>query len=247
MTARLALLLLVLAGPGFPADRPTSAADRLFAVRFTPGPAWDPGLGPGAQPGMADHGAQLGRLRREGRIQFGARYGDTGLVVFRAADEAAVRALLASDPTVRTGVFTLAVDPFAPFYHGSTRLTDSAETAVLRTFLAAADAADADALATICAAEVAATDLAAGTVRTGPAALRAALAARDPAGATRRTELLAIEQTGAFLSTRERAVVTSAGGPRREHQQVVLYRIADGRIQALWTGPAEPSPAPSLR
>jgi ketosteroid isomerase-like protein len=239
-------LLLTLATTALAADA-DPAAERLFAVRFTPGAAWDRNLGAGAQAGMAEHGANLGRLRREGRIQLGARYGDTGLVVLRASDEAGVRALLASDPTLRSGVFDVAIDPFAPFYHGSTRLTAGAETAVLRAFLAAADAADADALAAVCAEDATGTDLATGAVLTGRSALLAAFAARHPAGATRRTELLALEQTGAFLSARERTVVVLPAGPRQERQQLVLYRIADGRVRALWSAPAEPPPVPPAR
>ena len=247
MSHRLALLLLLLAvvAPAFPADPPTP--DRLFAVRFRPGPAWDQARPPAAQSGMAEHGANLGRLRREGRIQLGARYGDTGLVVFRAPDEAAVRAHLAADPTLSSGVFTAEIDAFAPFYHGSTRLVASPEAAVLQAFLSAADAADGDALAALCSDDVTWTELATGVVHSGRADLGERLARRDPAGATRRTELLALEQTADFLSTRERTVVTPPGGARLERQQLVLYRIADGRIRGIWSTPAEPPAAPPGR
>lgn len=73
-------------------------SDTLFAVRFTVGPKWDPAKAPNEQAHFAEHSANLSRLRKEGVLVIGARFGEVGLVVLRLPDEDSVKAQLARDP-----------------------------------------------------------------------------------------------------------------------------------------------------
>jgi uncharacterized protein YciI len=91
---------------------------RTFAVEFRTGPAWEGGKTPQEQKHFADHSANLRKLRSEGRIVLGGRYGDVGLVLLRATSENEARALVA-DPAVAAGVFVTAVAPWRAFMGGS--------------------------------------------------------------------------------------------------------------------------------
>jgi ketosteroid isomerase-like protein len=92
--------------------------DALFIVTFSTGPAWAKDKPPAEQPAFAEHGANLQRLRREGRIPLGGRYADKGVIVARFADEAAARRELAADPGVKAGTFTFEVAELRPFFEG---------------------------------------------------------------------------------------------------------------------------------
>lgn len=97
---------------------PASAAEALkpYAVEFRTGPAWDSSLAAHEQQHFREHGANLQALRATGRLAMGARYGDVGLIVLRAADTDAVRELLDRDPAVQAGVFVYTVQPMNIFY-----------------------------------------------------------------------------------------------------------------------------------
>jgi uncharacterized protein YciI len=90
----------------------------LFAILFRPGPGWDGAKPPQQQVGFAGHSKNLAALRAEGRIVLGGRYGDVGLIVVEAADEAEVRVWLARDPTLPAKVFTADVKRWATIYDG---------------------------------------------------------------------------------------------------------------------------------
>ena len=92
--------------------------DALFIVTFSTGPAWTAGKAPAEQPAFKEHGANLQRLRREGRIALGARYADKGMIVARFPDEAAARRELAADPGVKAGTFTYEIAELRPFFEG---------------------------------------------------------------------------------------------------------------------------------
>lgn len=95
-------------------------APRLFAVELTLGPAWDTAKPANEQPGFAEHSANIRRLTESQALVIGARYGEKGLLVVSAADEAAARAHFAPDPMVEKKVFRADVAPFAAFKHGCT-------------------------------------------------------------------------------------------------------------------------------
>ncbi len=212
-------------------------SEKLFAARYSKGPAWDPAKEPNDQAGMREHSANLGRLRREGQILFGARYGDTGLIVFHAADEAAVRKFLEPDPTPKSGVFRLAVDSFNPFYAGSTNYLTTSEAALLRDYLDAFNRHDADAVAAFCAEDV--KWLSVDGDKVSPetstrAQLLEWLVGYFKSFPTVRSEFLSLEQTGPILSVRERASWENKTGQRVAQQAVGVYEIRDGLIRRAW-------------
>jgi uncharacterized protein YciI len=104
------------------ASAPLSAAATskpLFAVEFRTGPQWNAALPPGQQAFMREHSANLKRLRDEGRIRVGARYGEVGLIVLEAASLDEVRSWIDADPAVKAGTFRYELHPLAVFYGGS--------------------------------------------------------------------------------------------------------------------------------
>ena len=92
--------------------------DALFIVTFSTGPAWTAGKPPGEQPAFREHGANLQRLRREGRIALGGRYANKGMIVARFPTEAAARQELGADPGVKAGTFTFDLAELRPFFEG---------------------------------------------------------------------------------------------------------------------------------
>ena len=99
---------------------PASApALRTFAVTFRTGPAWDKARPPNEQKHFGDHSANLRKLRQEGRILLGGRFGDVGLVLLRAASDEEARALVAADPSVAAGVFVADIQPWSTFMAGT--------------------------------------------------------------------------------------------------------------------------------
>jgi uncharacterized protein YciI len=92
---------------------------RTFAVEFRTGPAWDKAKPPNEQKHFSDHSANLRKLRQEGRIVLGGRYGEVGLVLLRATSEDDARALVGADPSVTAGVFVAAISPWSTFMGGS--------------------------------------------------------------------------------------------------------------------------------
>jgi RNA polymerase sigma-70 factor (ECF subfamily) len=104
---------------GIPQASPArQAADSLFALSFAVGPGWDTTKAPGAQAGFRAHSQNLARLRREGRILAGGRFGALGLMLVRARDSAKVRAQLSGDSTLARGVFTATIDVWRTIYDG---------------------------------------------------------------------------------------------------------------------------------
>ena len=105
--------LLLLAMPAGVAD---DAPASHFIVHFSSGPAWDPARSPGEQPGFREHSANLNRLRSDGKILFGARYDDYGMLVVKAGSADAATALFADDPGVQSGIFEYQVAALNVFY-----------------------------------------------------------------------------------------------------------------------------------
>jgi len=104
--------------------RPIYLADvppplKHFAVTFTTGPAWDQSKPPNEQKYFAEHSQNLSRLRKEGKVPLGARYGDKGLVIVTALSLEAVAAEFANDPAVTDGVFVHEIAEFSVFYPGT--------------------------------------------------------------------------------------------------------------------------------
>jgi uncharacterized protein YciI len=92
---------------------------RTFAVTFRTGPAWDKAKPPNEQRHFADHSANLRKLREDGRILLGGRFGEVGLILLRATSDEDARRLIAADPTVAAGVFVADVQPWSTFMAGA--------------------------------------------------------------------------------------------------------------------------------
>lgn len=92
---------------------------RLFAVEIRTGPQWNSALPPNQQPLMREHSANLRKLREEGRIRAGARYGEVGLIVVEAANIEEARAWIDADPAMRAGVFRYEIHPLGVIFPGT--------------------------------------------------------------------------------------------------------------------------------
>jgi hypothetical protein len=242
--------IAMLAQAPSPAPAPPSpvAPPRLYAVRLATGPAWDAAKSPNDQTGMKEHSANIGRLRREGTLVLGARFGELGLLVLRAPDEAAARALLAPDPTVDNGVFKVQIDVYSPFAHGTTAWLTTPEAVTLRAYFDAYNRHEPDAVAALLSPKVKWFSLDADKLSTdgdGREALRTWLTSYFKSLPDTRSDALSIDQNGAFLSLRERASWTAKDGAKRSQQSHSVYEIRDGLIERVWYFPAVKDPAPA--
>lgn len=113
--------LLLLAAPvwGQQAASTAATAPRLFAVEIRTGPQWHSALPPGEQPLMREHSANLRKLREEGRIRVGARYGEVGLIVLEAPTIDEARGWMDADPAMRAGVFRYEIHPLGVIFSGA--------------------------------------------------------------------------------------------------------------------------------
>lgn len=101
-----------------PVEAPMS---RLFIVHLSLGKAWNAEKPAQEQLHFKEHSANIKRLRTEGRLRIGARYGDKGMLILTAQDEPEVRAEFAQDPMVMNGLFQLDISELRPFYDGCTK------------------------------------------------------------------------------------------------------------------------------
>ncbi len=232
-------IVLTLAATAF--SQTTPPPPRLYAVRLTKGPAWDGAKSPNDQAGMREHSANIARMRREGHVVLGARFGELGLIVLRLPDEAAVQAQLAPDPAIASGVFKSQVDVFMPFAHGNTAWLTTPEAVVLRAYLDAGNRLDADAVAALCAENFAWLNVEGDKLTPevqGRAALHEWLVGYYKKLPSARSEFLSIEQAGPFLTVRERASWENKEGKRLSQQALGIYEIRDGLIQRVWYFPS---------
>jgi hypothetical protein len=213
---RLMVLALSLLTISSATAQSTPTPPKLFAVRLTKGPAWDETKSPNEQTGMREHSANIARLRREGVLVLGARFGELGLLVLRLPDEAAVQTQLAPDPAIASGIFKVQTDVFLPFAHGTTAWLTTPEAVVLRAYLDAGNRLDADAVAALCAENFAwynvENDKIVPEVQ-GRAVLHEWLLGYYKKLPSARSEFLSIEQAGPFLTVRERASLGQPGRP----------------------------------
>lgn len=110
-----ALLIALLCCAAAPAQ---DTPERLFAVEIRTGAAWDPAKPPGEQPHFRAHSQHLAKLRAEGRIAMGARYGDKGLLVLKAASREEAAALVEADPSMQSRTFAYELHEMRVFQPG---------------------------------------------------------------------------------------------------------------------------------
>lgn len=223
-----------------------SAADAdLFAVRFTTGPNWDATRPFAEQKHAADHSANLRRMREEGLIAFGGRFADTGLIVMRAPDEAAVRSQLARDPSLEAGTFRVAVDEYRPFFAPAAPSSEPAETTeveVVRRAIAAFNAHDAEAFAALCAEDVKWLGVDGDSLSVdgaGRESIREWLAGYFGSLPDVRSDVSSLTQSGAHVAFHEHVTWTAGDGSPRAQSALGVYEIRDGAIRRAWYFPSE--------
>jgi hypothetical protein len=91
----------------------------LFVMMYTTGSAWDPALPPAQQRHFDRHSGNLARLRDDGRIVMGGRFGQWGLILVQADDEASAQALFAADSSLAAGTFRGELHRWSTIYEGS--------------------------------------------------------------------------------------------------------------------------------
>jgi hypothetical protein len=236
-------LAIAIASTAFAAEAPVSApAAKLFAVTITTGPAWDAAKPASEQKFFREHSVHLARLRAENVSVLGGRYGDKGLVLVRAADEAAARAELAKDPSIAAGVFQATVEEYRPFQHGDTRPPlATPEVAVVRAALAAYNTHEAAAVAAHYAGDIKWFGVAGDKQSLegeGRAAVEQWLAGYFKSVPDVRAEISDVTQTGSHVSFRERVTWTAKDGTRRVQSALGIYEVRDGKIARAWYFPA---------
>jgi hypothetical protein len=91
---------------------------KLFAVVFRTGPGWDKSLPPPQQKSFKEHSENIARMRSEGRLKLGGRFGEWGLILIEAQDEAEARAQIERDASVAAGTFSAEVQAWSTFAPG---------------------------------------------------------------------------------------------------------------------------------
>jgi hypothetical protein len=216
--------------------------DTLFAVRFTTGPNWDAAKAPTEQAHFKEHSANLSRMRREGMLVIGARYGEVGLVVLRLPDEAAVKAQFAQDPSLEAGTFAAQIDRFMPFMHGSTQAPlVSPEAVALRAYFDAFNRHEPDSTVAFLAENVKSYAIAGDSLSLdgdGRDSVRAWLAGYFKQFPDVKSEILEIRQTGPHVFVHERVSWTAADGSAKRQSALSVYEIEGESIQRVWYFPA---------
>lgn len=92
--------------------------DSLYIVTYTIGSLWDKAKQAYEQPYFNDHSATLGKLRKEGVITAGARYGDKGVIFIKAKSMLAARECILTDLAVVNKLFTADIQKASVFYEG---------------------------------------------------------------------------------------------------------------------------------
>ena len=97
-----------------------------FLVRQARGPNWDPSRGRREQSGWDQHAAFIDGLSKDGKIPLGGPIGDVdgqhAVLVVRAGNEDAARAVFADDPWMDSILRIESVEPWT-LWVGSDRLT----------------------------------------------------------------------------------------------------------------------------
>lgn len=241
--------LFVLALLAITASAQTPPPPKLFAVRLTTGPAWDTAKSPNEQAGMREHSANIARLRRDGVLVLGGRFGEVGLMVLRVPDEAAARAQFEADPTIAAGTFKVQIDEYRPFAHGSTQPpVDSPEIAVVRKQLEAFNRHTPDDVVACYAENIKWLTVDGDKVSTegdGRESIRTWLTGYFKSLPTVKSEFLEINHTGPHVVFRERASWTAKDGSPRSQTAIGIFEVRDGLVQRAWYYPAVRPTAPA--
>ncbi|GHO99124.1 hypothetical protein KSF_091720 [Reticulibacter mediterranei] len=91
----------------------------IFAVVYTPAPAWIQGKPVVEQPFFKEHARYMRRFFADGRLLMGGFFLDNqgGLGILEAADEAEAREIVEQDPAVQNKVFQPDLHPWYPAFN----------------------------------------------------------------------------------------------------------------------------------
>ncbi len=112
------ILLLALIGHTYAQEGHSRYEFKYYAALYTLGKGWDQSKAAGEQEYFKEHSAHLSALRKDRKITMGARYSDTGMVVFRAGKEEDVRDWVNADPAIQNKLFSVEIFEMSPFYSG---------------------------------------------------------------------------------------------------------------------------------
>ena len=105
-------LILLLLFPLLVQAQEIQAEKSHFIALYTVGSNWDMGKAPNEQLYFKEHSAFLSGLREAKTIVLGARYGDTGMIVFKASDLESAIKMLHQDVALQRELFTVVVHPY---------------------------------------------------------------------------------------------------------------------------------------
>lgn len=246
MNLRALLAITLILGGSAAAQAP---ATKLFSVHFTTGPAWDASKPPAEQANFEEHSANLNRMRQEGLLVMGGRYGEFGMILLRLPDRAAVEAQLAHDPAIAGGTFKAMVDEFRPFFHGSTQApASSPEIEVVRRQLEAFNRHSPDDVVACYAEKIKWLSIDGDNVSTegdGRESIRTWLTGYFKSLPSVKSELLEINQTGPHVVFRERASWTAKDGTPRSQTAIGVFEVREGLVQRAWYYPAVKATQPT--
>jgi hypothetical protein len=110
-------LLFLLASLGVHAQT-ESALDSLFIVTYTVGSSWDVTKQPNEQTYFKEHSENLSKLRKQGIIKTGARYGDKGIIVIASKSMTMAKEIILTDVAVINKLFMADIQKLNVFYDG---------------------------------------------------------------------------------------------------------------------------------
>ncbi len=103
---------------GYAQDTSNKSDYEYFIVLYTLGENWDTTKQAHEQLYFSDHSSHLSGLRKTKQIDIGGRYGDTGMILLKAKDEAEAQNLVKKDIAIQNKIFTAKIFSFNPFYTG---------------------------------------------------------------------------------------------------------------------------------
>ena len=114
----LPVIMIASAAAGYCQDTAVEKDPAYFIALFTTGERWDTTKQAHEQPYFKEHSLHLAELRKAKKIDIGGRYGETGMIILKAKDEAEALSLIANDVAVKNRLCDVRVFPFGPFYAG---------------------------------------------------------------------------------------------------------------------------------
>lgn len=91
---------------------------KLFAMVYSKGTAWNDSLAASEQQSFKQHSTHLQNLRKENSIVIGGRYSDYGFMILKTKSIDEAKVITQRDSSVINKVFKVELFEFLPFYEG---------------------------------------------------------------------------------------------------------------------------------